>query len=75
MRGTAVFAEAGVIVGVMAAGVFRVELPNGHRCVGYVPSRERGDWKQASIGDRVRIDFSPFDLSKGRVRQVERASV
>jgi translation initiation factor IF-1 len=57
-----------VIVAVVGPGVFRVELPNGHRLVGYGTRRERERLAQWVPGRRVRVELSPYDLSKGRIR-------
>jgi translation initiation factor IF-1 len=46
---------------------FRVELPNGHRLVGHVALRRRAEFAGLKPGDRVRLELSPFDLSKGRI--------
>jgi translation initiation factor IF-1 len=44
-----------------------VELSNGHRLLGHVPRR----WQQVALelrpGDRVSLEMSPFDFSKGRI--------
>jgi translation initiation factor IF-1 len=61
----------GVIVRVLQRGVFRVQLANGHGLLGYVPRRDRERSAHAAPGDRVVLDVSPFDLSKGRVRVSE----
>jgi translation initiation factor IF-1 len=53
---------------VREAGVFRVELPNRHRLLGYVVRREREMVSHLRVGDRVEVEVSPYDLSKGRVR-------
>jgi translation initiation factor IF-1 len=50
------------------AGVFRVELPNRHQLLGYVLRREREQASHLRVGDRVEVELSPYDLSKGRVR-------
>ena len=74
MRGEPAFLEEGVIVGLMAAGLFQVELSNGHRCVGYMTRRDRSAADTAVVGDRVRIELTPYDLTKGRVRNIEKAT-
>jgi translation initiation factor IF-1 len=68
VAGTNPFDVEGVIVGVLQPGVFRVALSNGHQLIGYVVRRER-DWGLGlGPSDRVRIECTPYDLSKGRVR-------
>ena len=45
----------------------RVELPNGHRILAHRSSRLRLSRIQISPGDRVKVEMSPFDMSRGRV--------
>jgi len=45
--------------------VFRVELPNGHQILAHLSSRLRLNFIRIDAGDKVRIEMSPFDLSKG----------
>ena len=47
--------------------LFTVELANGHRLLGHVPKRGREAAAKLALGDKVRLEVSPFDLSKGRV--------
>ncbi len=62
------FRVEGVIVAVLGPGLFRVELPNGHRLVGYGARRDRERLARWSSGRRVSVELSPYDLSKGRLR-------
>ena len=68
MAGTNPFRVEGVIVSVKESGVFLVELPNRHQLLGYVVRREREKTSHLRVGDRVEVEMSPYDLSKGRVR-------
>ena len=52
------------VIELMAPGVYRLELPNGHRCVARVP---RGFTGTFSPGDRASVIFQPYDLSRGRI--------
>jgi translation initiation factor IF-1 len=61
----------GVIVSVLQPGLFQVELPNGHRLIGYTTRREREALAGVVAGSRVKLELSPYDLSKGRVRPPE----
>jgi translation initiation factor IF-1 len=45
--------------------VFRVELPNGHRILAHLSGKMRLNFIRIDPGDRVKIEMSPFDLSKG----------
>jgi translation initiation factor IF-1 len=64
------FHVEGVIVRVIQPGVYRVELPNGHELLGYVTRRDRARMAGLVSGQKVELELSPFDLSKGRVRAV-----
>ena len=46
---------------------FRVELPNGHRLMGFVVRSGRSGIGQLAAGDKVNLEMSPYDLSKGRI--------
>jgi translation initiation factor IF-1 len=46
---------------------FRVELPNGHRLMGFVVGKQREAVGQLAVGDKVNLEMSPYDLSKGRI--------
>jgi len=54
-------------VEVLSARTFRVELANGHRLLGFVPGKVRSDRAAPAVGDRVRLELSPYDLSEGRI--------
>ena len=59
----------GIVVDVQPAKgkvVYRVELPNGHRVLGYPRGRRQG-LPPLSFGDKVIVEMSPFDFSKGRI--------
>jgi len=45
--------------------MFRVELSNGHRILAYISGRIRLQFIRFLPGDRVTVEMSPFDLSKG----------
>ncbi len=65
-RETAIEAE-GRIVEVLPRSVFRVELPNGHRIMAYLSGKMRLSFVRISPGDKVKLEVSPFDLSKGSI--------
>lgn len=46
---------------------FRVELDNGHTLVAYTSGRMRKHHIRILAGDRVALELSPYDLSKGRI--------
>jgi translation initiation factor IF-1 len=57
----------GLVVEVLPNQTYRVELPNGHRVVGFVPGRARLNFARFALGDRVKLAMSPYDLSEGRI--------
>ena len=59
--------EGRVIELLQAARLFRVELGNGHRLLGHVPKRAQLAAAELKPGDRVNLEMSPFDFSKGRI--------
>ena len=57
----------GIVTEVLPDWKFRVELPNGHRLMGFVPGRQRESLGQLAVGNKVNLEMSPYDLSKGRI--------
>jgi translation initiation factor IF-1 len=47
--------------------VFRVVLENGHTVMAHVSGRMRMNWIRILPGDKVTVEISPYDLSKGRI--------
>ena len=47
--------------------MFHVELPNGHRILAHISGRMRKHYIKILPGDRVLVELSPYDLSRGRV--------
>jgi translation initiation factor IF-1 len=54
-------------VEVLGERLFRAELANGHRLVAHAPRRHLARAGQTAVGDKVRLEMSPFDLSVGRI--------
>ena len=69
-RKDAIEAE-GRIVEILAARLFRVELANGHRLLAHVSGRRRMAFERMSIGDKVKLEMSPYDMSKGSIMAAE----
>ena len=63
----AIYLEGTVIEVLREAKLFRVELVNGHRLLGHVSSRRCQEAAHLKAGDKVNLEMSPFDFSKGRV--------
>jgi translation initiation factor IF-1 len=55
----------GTIVEVLPNTMFRVELPNGHRILAHISGKMRLNFIRILPGDRVTVEMSPYDLSKG----------
>jgi len=47
--------------------MFRVELPNGHKVLAHISGRMRMHYIKILLGDKVLIELSPYDLSRGRI--------
>ena len=48
-------------------GMFRVELPNDHQVLAHVSGKIRMHFIRVLPGDRVLVELSPYDLSRGRI--------
>ncbi len=57
----------GAIVEVLPNRMYRVELSNGHRVLAYMAGKARLSFARLALGDSVRLEMSPYDLSKGRI--------
>ena len=57
----------GVVREALPNAMFRVELENGHRIMAHVSGRMRTHFIRILPGDKVTIEMSPYDLTKGRI--------
>ena len=57
----------GVVVEPLPNAMFRVELPNGHVVLAHVSGKIRMHYIKILTGDRVLVQLSPYDLSRGRI--------
>jgi translation initiation factor IF-1 len=57
----------GEVTEALRGRMFRVQLDNGHETLGYVGGRMKRYRIRLMLGDRVRIELSPYDLSRGRI--------
>ncbi len=57
----------GTVAECLPNAMFRVELPNGHRVLAHISGRIRKHYIRILLGDRVLIELSPYDLSRGRI--------
>ena len=57
----------GEVVEAFRNRMFKIRLDNGHETLGYMAGRMKRYRIRVFLGDRVRIELSPYDLSKGRI--------
>jgi translation initiation factor IF-1 len=57
----------GRVIESLPNAVFRVELPNGHVVLAHVSGKIRLHYIRILPGDQVRLELSPYDLSRGRI--------
>jgi translation initiation factor IF-1 len=57
----------GTILESLPSATFKVELDNKHRVIAHISGRMRLHWIRILPGDRVTVEFSPYDLSRGRI--------
>jgi translation initiation factor IF-1 len=57
----------GTVKGVMKGTSFRVNLDNGHEVLAHISGKMRKNFIRLGIGDRVKMEMSPYDLSKARI--------
>ena len=57
----------GVVRELLPNTMFRVELPNGHRILAHISGKMRLHFIRILPGDKVVLEMSPYDLSKGRI--------
>jgi translation initiation factor IF-1 len=57
----------GKITSVLAGTMFRVELANKHLVLAHISGKMRKRFIRLAMGDRVKMEMSPYDLSKARI--------
>jgi len=57
----------GTVRSVMKGTTFRVTLDNNHEVLAHISGKMRKNFIRLNIGDRVKMEMSPYDLSKGRI--------
>uniref|UniRef100_A0A7V3RIM0 Translation initiation factor IF-1 n=1 Tax=candidate division WOR-3 bacterium TaxID=2052148 RepID=A0A7V3RIM0_UNCW3 len=57
----------GTIIETLPNAMFRVELDNGHKVLAHVSGKMRMSYIKIMPGDRVLLELSPYDLSRGRI--------
>jgi translation initiation factor IF-1 len=59
--------QDGTIVEALSNAMFRVELENGHQVISHISGKMRMNYIKILPGDRVKLEMSPYDLTKGRI--------
>ena len=59
--------QEGVIVETLPNAMFKVELENGHVIIAHISRKMRMNYIKILPGDRVKVEMSPYDLTKGRI--------
>lgn len=57
----------GIIVEALSNAMFRVELESGHQVIAHISGKMRMNYIKILPGDRVKLEMSPYDLTKGRI--------
>jgi translation initiation factor IF-1 len=57
----------GAVKQVLPGTMFRVTLPNGHEVLAHISGKMRKNFIRISVGDRVKVQLSPYDLGKARI--------
>ncbi len=57
----------GKIVDTLPNAMFRVELENGHTVLAYLSGKMRKYYIRVLLGDKVKVEMTPYDLTKGRI--------
>ena len=60
-------ALTGTFTQVLPWTMFRVDLPNGHEVLAHISGKMRKNFIRISVGDKVDVEITPYDLSKARI--------
>ena len=67
MAKQAAIEQDGVILEALSNAMFRVELANGHQIMAHISGKMRMHYIKILPGDKVKVEMSPYDLTKGRI--------
>ncbi len=59
--------QEGVIIETLPNAMFKVELENGHVILAHISGKMRMNYIKILPGDKVKVEISPYDLTKGRI--------
>jgi len=57
----------GTVIEALPNAMFRVELDNGHRILAHISGKMRMHFIKILAGDKVKLELSPYDLTRGRI--------
>jgi translation initiation factor IF-1 len=57
----------GTVTQVLPGTMFKVSLANGHEVLAHISGKMRKNWIRINVGDRVKVQMSPYDLGKARI--------
>ena len=57
----------GTVIEVLPNATFMVELSNGHKILAHLSGKLRMNYIKILLGDKVTVEMSPYDLTKGRI--------
>ena len=60
--------QDGVVTEALSNAMFRVELENGHVITAHIAGKMRMHYIRILPGDKVKVEMSPYDLTKGRIK-------
>ena len=59
--------QDGTVLESLGNAMFRVELENGHQLIAHISGKMRMHYIRILPGDKVKLEISPYDLTKGRI--------
>ena len=62
-----IFETEGTVIETLPNAMFRVELENGHIVLAHISGKIRKHFIRILPGDKVKLELSPYDLSRGRI--------
>ena len=67
MAKQAAIEQDGVILEALSNAMFKVELENGHEILAHISGKIRKNFIRILPGDKVKVEMTPYDLSRGRI--------
>jgi len=67
MSKQAIILQDGVVSEALPNAMFRVKLENGHEILAHISGKMRMHYIRILPGDKIKVEMSPYDLSKGRI--------